>query len=213
MIKKPLTFHIVHKACFIFFKIFYPFDVENGKSLPKDKGVIVCSNHISNIDPFLINVTQNRMIRFMAKQELFNNKLSAFAMRGCGAFPVDRGHSGAQALSVAEDILHEEDCLGIFIEGTRSKTGEFGKPRSGAFRVAFATKKPIIPCCITSQTVFAKPFKRIKVSFGEPLSCEDLGLIEGTMKEYRAAGQIVMNKISELREKQQTEFREQGLIK
>jgi len=33
------------------------------------------------------------------------------------------------------------------------------------------------------------------------------------MKEYRAAGQIVMNKISELREKQQTEFREQGLIK
>ncbi len=213
MIKKPITFRVVHSACYLFFKMVYPFDVENGKSLPPDKGVIVCSNHISNIDPFLINVTQNRMIRFMAKQELFNNKLSAFAMRGCGAFPVDRGHSGAQALEVAEGILNEDDCLGIFIEGTRSKTGEFGKPRSGALRIAFATKRPIVPCCITGQYTLAKPFKRVKVTFGEPLTCEDLGLIEGNMKEYRAAGQILMNKISEMREKQIEEFKEQGLIK
>lgn len=213
MSNKPLSFRIVNRACYLFFKIAYPFDVENGQSLPPDKGVIVCSNHISNIDPFLINVTQNRIIHFMAKQELFNNKLSAFAMKVCGAFPVDRGHTGAQALEVAEDILREENCLGIFIEGTRSKTGDFGKPRSGAFRVAYATKKPIIPCCITGQYVLAKPFKRVKVTFGEPLSCEDLGLVEGTMKEYRAAAQIVMSKIAELREKQQAKFKEQGLIK
>ncbi len=207
MKKKPITYRIVRSVGMVFLKIFYPYDVENGYSLPADQGVIVCSNHISNIDPVLINVTQNRLLHFMAKKELFKNKLFGAVIRGCGAFPVDRGHDGGKAVGTAEELLNNENCLGIFIEGTRSKTGEFGKPRSGALRIAFATKKPIVPCCITGKDIFLKPFKKIKITYGEPLTCDDLGLVEGSMREYRIAGEIVMKKIAELREKQQAQFK------
>jgi len=206
MKKKTVTYHVVQTLCLVFLKLFYPYEVENGHSLPKDKGMIVCSNHISNLDPVLINATQNRLLHFMAKKELFKNKLFASIIRKCGAFPVDRGHDGGKAVSTAEELLKDENCLGIFIEGTRSKTGNLGKPRSGALRIAFATKKPIVPCFITGKSVFIKPFKKTKISYGEPLTCEELGLIEGTMKEYRAAAEIVMKKIAELREKHTAEF-------
>ena len=206
MKKKPVTYHIIKTLGLVFLKIFYPYEVENGHSLPDNEGMIVCSNHISNLDPVLINATQNRLMHFMAKKELFKNKLFAAVISKCGAFPVDRGHDGGKAVGTAEEILNDEQCLGIFIEGTRSKTGNLGKPRSGALRIAFATKKPIVPCCITGKSVFVKPFKKTKISYGEPLTCEDLGLIEGTMKEYRAAAEIVMEKISELRKKHTEEF-------
>lgn len=206
MKKKPVTYHIARGLCLAFLKIFYPYEVKNGHSLPDNEGMIVCSNHISNLDPVFINVTQNRLLHFMAKKELFKNKLFANLIRKCGAFPVDRGHDGGKAVGTAEELLNNENCLGIFIEGTRSKTGELGKPHSGALRIAFATNKPIVPCCITGRSVFIKPFKKTKISYGEPLTCEELGLKEGTMKEYRAAGEIVMKKIAELREKQKAEF-------
>lgn len=206
MKKRTVAYHILIRVCWVFLKIFYPFEVENGNSLPNDKGMIVCSNHISNLDPVLINVTQNRMLHFMAKKELFKNKLFGAVIRMCGAFPVDRGRDGGKAIGTAEELLNNESCLGIFIEGTRSKTGDLGKPHSGPLRIAFATKKPIVPCCITGKAVFVKPFKKTKISYGEPLSCEDLGLKEGTMKEYRVASEIVMKKIAELREKQKSEF-------
>ena len=206
MKKKPVTYHIIKTLGLVFLKIFYPYEVENGHSLPDNEGMIVCSNHISNLDPVLINATQNRLLHFMAKKELFKNKLFAAIIRKCGAFPVDRGHDGGKAVGTAEELLNDENCLGIFIEGTRSKTGNLGKPHSGALRIAFATKKPIVPCCITCKSVFVKPFKKIKISYGKPLTCEDLGLIEGNIKEYRAAGEIVMEKIAELRAKHTAEF-------
>lgn len=206
MKKKPMTFRIAKIVSRIFFKIVYPYDLVNGYSIPDDKTVIVCSNHLSNIDPFLINATQTRLVHFMAKKELFENPILGFIIRGCGAFPVDRGHDGGKAVNTAEELLNDNNCLGIFLEGTRSKTGEFGKPHSGAVRIAYATKRPIMPCCITGKNTLVKPFRRVKITFGEPLSCEELGLIEGTMKEYRAANAILMQKIAELREQQMADF-------
>lgn len=206
MRKKTVFYKVVVGCCKAFLKLFYPYEIQNGMSLPDDKGAIVCSNHLSLLDPVFINVTQNRLLHFMAKKELFKNKLFGKLITMCGAFPVNRGNDGGKAVGVAEELLNDENCIGIFIEGTRSKTGKLGKPRSGAIRIAYATNKPIVPCCITGKTGFIKPFKKTKISYGEPLTCEQLGIKEGNMKEFHAAAELVMEKISELREKHKAEF-------
>ena len=105
----------------------------NGKgNIPKNGGFILCSNHLSNFDPVLIGVAQRRQLFFMAKSELFRNKFFGWLIRKLGAFPVERGAGDGKAINTAEKIINEGKTLGIFIEGTRSKTGELLRPKAGA---------------------------------------------------------------------------------
>ena len=73
MKKETAFYYFFRGLCVVFLKLFYPFEVRNGRSLSSEKGMIVCSNHLSNLDPFFINATQNRLLHFMAKKELFDN--------------------------------------------------------------------------------------------------------------------------------------------
>ncbi len=206
MRKLPGSYPLARVLYRFWFSVIYPCEVQNSKCLPEDKRMIVCSNHVSNIDPVLINYTQNRLVHFMAKKELFKNKLLAKIISSYGAFPVNRGNDGGKAISTAEELLNDDNCVGIFIEGTRSRTGKLGRPHIGAFLIAFTSKSPIIPCCITGKTGFVKAFRKTKITYGKPMTCEELGIIEGTNKEYREAAAKLMGIISEMREKHIEEF-------
>ena len=206
MKKKPFFYPLARAICFVIFKLIYPTEVQNGKNLPQDKGMIVCSNHVSNMDPILINYSQNRMVLFMAKKELFKNKLGAKIIESFGAFPVDRGNDGGKAIDSAKKLLDEDNCIGVFIEGTRSKTGELGRGHGGAILIAHQTNTPLVPCCITPRTGFLKPFRKNKITYGEPVTCEELGVVEGTNKEYREAAKRFMEILAEMRAKQREEF-------
>lgn len=192
--------------CHFIFSVIYPCDIQNSKSLPEDKGIVVCSNHLHNMDPVLINYSQNRMVHFMAKKELFKNKLFAKIITALGAFPVNRGNDGGKAIGVAQELLRDNECVGIFIEGRRSKTGQLGRPHIGAFLIAYETGSSILPCCITPKAGLVKPFKKTKITYGEPITCEELGIVEGTNQEYRAAAAKIMEIISKMREKHIEEF-------
>ena len=101
-------------------------------------------------------------------------------------------------------MLQEGDALGIFIEGTRSKDGKLGRPRSGAVMLAYRNQAPILPACITTKD--GKPpkmFHKAILTFGELIPFEDLGLKNGTGSEFREASRLVMSKIAEIREKDQ----------
>lgn len=205
--RKKTAFYVIARGfCKAIFKVIFLYEVENGMSLPEDKPMIICSNHVSNIDPVIINATQNRLIHFMAKKELFKNKFFGKVISSLGAFPVNRGNDGGKALAKAEELLNDDNCVGIFIEGTRSKTGKLGRPHSGAIVMAHETNTPIIPCCITGKTGFVKPFTKTKITFGDPVTCEELGIKEGNMQEYREASKKMMEIIGTLREKQVADF-------
>lgn len=207
MKKEPALLPLVRIVCKGVLKLVFPYEVQNGNSLPEDKAMIVCGNHISNIDPVFVNATQNRLLHFMAKKELFKNKLFAKLIISLGAFPVSRGNDGGKAIGNAEELLKDDNCVGIFIEGTRSKTGELGRPHSGAVVIAHATNTPILPCCITGRKGnFIKPFTKTKITYGKPVTCEELGVKEGNPLEYRAASVKLMEIISELRKEHREEF-------
>ena len=182
------------------FKLLFFYKVNGKKNLPKTGPFIVCSNHLSNYDPVFLALTQKRQIYYMAKAELFKNKFLSWLIRTLGAFPVERGAGDGKAINQAEEVVNDGRLLGIFIEGTRSKTGEFLRPKSGAAIIAHQMNVPVIPVCITPKNKKVKVFQKVTISWGKPMSVEELGLKNGGGEEYRNASRKIMDAIKKLRE-------------
>ena len=181
-------------------KVAYRYKIINKNNFPKEGGYIVACNHISSSDPLLLGAGQKRRIYFMAKDELFHNKFMAMIMCGLGAFPVKRGADEGRAIKTGTELIEEGNIMGIFLEGGRSKTGDFMRPRSGCALVAYDTQVPVIPACITNLSKNNSLFGKRIIHYGEPISIEELGLNTGDRRELRNASKLIMEKIKELRE-------------
>lgn len=167
----------------------------NAHNLPREGAYIIASNHIASSDPIVIAIGQkHRYIHFMAKAELFEKKFLNWFFHSIGCFPVERGKKDMSSVKHFEKVVQDGEVMGIFIEGTRSKDGQFLKPKNGASLIAYHTKTPVIPVCIT------KIGKKRVCHFGEPLSLEQLGFEKGGAREYREASRILMEEIAKLRE-------------
>ncbi|HEX6593448.1 MAG TPA: lysophospholipid acyltransferase family protein [Bacillota bacterium] len=164
--------NLYHIAKFVVSLLLYPLyriQVIGKEHIPKEGPVIICSNHISNLDPPVVGITSPRDIHFMAKDELFEKKWMNKLLRGIQAFPVKRGLTDRNALRKGIKVLKNNQVLGLFPEGTRSKTGKLGKPLAGAGFFALRSEAVVIPCAIMGPY---KPFKRLKVVYGAPLNME-----------------------------------------
>ena len=179
----------------------YRVKFRNRDNIPEEGAYIIISNHLSNLDPVVLGLGQRkRKLRFMAKSELFKNKLFAKLITALGAFPVVRGDGVEQeAITTGEDILRGGGVMTIFFEGKRSKTGEFLRPRSGAMLIAHATNTPIVPACITPEKKLMKMFRKTRVTFGDPITPQELGITTGSPRELRNASKKVMEMLEEMR--------------
>ena len=197
-----ITFYSVIRAIGIFiFKLIYPWEINGSDKLPEKGRYIICSNHISNMDPIFLIISQRRKIYFMAKSELFKNKIFSKFLSKMGAFPVQRKKGDTKAINRSFEILESNNVLGIFIEGTRSKNGEFLRPKSGVSVIAYKTNSPVIPVCITPKRgKNVRPFRKTIITYGDPISISDLSIEEGSGLEIRNASRFIMGKIKELRE-------------
>ncbi len=184
-----------------FIKILYPYEVVGSENLSKiDGGYILCSNHLSNLDPIFLAITNPRSIFFMAKSELFKVKLFGKVLSMLGVFSIERGKNDKVGLSTAENILKSDGVLGIFIEGTRSKTGEFLRPKSGVSVISYSAQKPILPVCITgANNNRIKIFTKTKIKYGYPINYEDLEINPNNLLGFKKSTKYIMNKITNLR--------------
>ena len=143
------------------------------ENIPKDGAVILAANHASNIDPPLMASLIERPVSYMAKIELFENPIFGAAIRRCHAFPVKRGASDRGAIKAAVTVLKEGHMLGLFPEGTRSKTGELQKAEAGIALIASMTGAPILPVAIlNSHRIFANGglLPQLRIMYGAPIS-------------------------------------------
>ncbi|MFC2948295.1 lysophospholipid acyltransferase family protein [Virgibacillus sediminis] len=164
------------------------------ENIPGQGPVIICSNHISNFDPPVVGITSPRDIYFMAKGELFEKRFLGKLLLKVHAFPVKRGMKDRNALRTGLEILKEGNTLGLFPEGTRSKTGEFGRPLAGAGFFALRSEAAIIPCAIIGPY---KPGKKLKVVYGPPMNMEKLRHSKASAQETADA---IMQEIKLLKE-------------
>ena len=189
------------------YKILYRYKIKNKGAIPAEGGVILASNHMSFADPVLLGLSEKRRLYFMAKQELFKNKFAASVIRALGAFPVERGAGDGKALKTGGDILKEGNVMTIFIEGTRTKTGDLLRPRSGCALVAQQMQLPVVPCCITKRN-FNRKFSKTIIHFGEVLTPEKMGLTpDSGRRELKGATNMIMDEIKRMREEDANELK------
>ncbi|MBU3806404.1 MAG: 1-acyl-sn-glycerol-3-phosphate acyltransferase [Candidatus Fournierella pullistercoris] len=167
------------------------------ENLPKDgRGFVLASNHISAIDPVFIVIARywGKRMLIMAKDELFHiNPLLSWMFRNVGVFGVERGKGDTKVVEQAIEKVKKGQGMLIFPEGTRSKTGELGKVKSGAFVVASQAGVEMIPCRIIYQHGTMKLFSRVRVCFGKPIPAEHLDLGEQkSAAKLRAAKQELL---------------------
>lgn len=187
--------------CLPIVKILYPFKFANKNTIPSDGAYIVASNHLSASDAVLLALGQKRSMNFMAKSELFKNKLFSKIITKLGAFCVNRNSGDGLAINRSKELLDNGEVVTIFLEGTRSRTGELLRPRSGVSLVAYQSNVPVIPVAITLKNGGKnRLFKKRTVRFGEPITPTELGLVTGSPKEFRESSRKIMDKIREMRE-------------
>jgi 1-acyl-sn-glycerol-3-phosphate acyltransferase len=147
--------------------------VEGAGNVPHSGGVLICSNHVSHLDPPLVGTAAPRMVFHMAKRELFKVPPLGAWMRTIGTIMVHRGQ-GRQAIQDAIEYLRLGRPVIIFPEGTRSKTGVLMKGHTGAIVIAISADAPLLPTVIIgSEKAMTKGSKAIKpvpvtVKFGQP---------------------------------------------
>ena len=163
----------------LYFSIMYKLRYEGKENIPKDTTVIYACNHRSNADPPLLGAGGRGKFAFMAKEELFRNKLFAWLIRSLGAFPVARGKGDTGVIDTAVERLGSNRSLMIFPEGTRSKDGKVGKGHTGAALIAARANKPIIPVGIVygEKLKFRTP---VTVKYGLPIDPAEYCEISGT---------------------------------
>lgn len=171
--------------CKAFFRIFYRVNVIGSENIPKQGGVLLCSNHIHLLDPPFLGSFIKRHVRFMAKSELFEVPILKGLLPKLGAFPINRGKSDRQALRTALKLLKEEEVIGIFPEGTRSKTGQLGEGLSGVGFFALRSDAHVVPCAIVGNY---KIFSKLYIIYGEPLQMD-------TLRENKASADEATEKI------------------
>src|SRR5687768_16831147 len=125
-------------------KLLFRMRVEGARNVPRSGGVLICSNHVSHLDPPLVGTAAPRMVFHMAKRELFKVPALTWFMRQIGTIMVHRGQ-GRQAIQDAVDYLHKGRAVIIFPEGTRSKNGVLQQGRSGAIVIAIGANAPLLP--------------------------------------------------------------------
>lgn len=150
--------------------ILFRVKVEGKENVPQNEAFVICANHISFFDPPMLGLCMPLNLRFMAKEELFHNKLFGALLRSLGAFPIRRGKSDVGALRTAMKMLKDGNCVTIFPEGARSKTkGVMKKGKSGAALIAAKSGVNILPVGIEGEYHL---FSKMTVRIGQPISMD-----------------------------------------
>jgi 1-acyl-sn-glycerol-3-phosphate acyltransferase len=156
------------------------FTLNGTENVPRSGGAVMAINHTGYMDFTYAGFAARpagRLVRFMAKEEVFRHPVSGPLMRGMHHIPVDR-EAGAASYRAAVQALKSGEIVGVFPEATISRSFELKEFKSGAVRMAVAAGVPLLPTVIWgSQRVWTKDYPKrlgrtrtpITLSVGAPI--------------------------------------------
>jgi 1-acyl-sn-glycerol-3-phosphate acyltransferase len=184
------------------------FDFEGVEYIPREGGAVLAINHVGYFDFALAGTAAlpaKRYVRFMAKKEIFDNKLAGPLMRGMHHICVDRS-SGTASFVAALRALRSGEIVGIFPEGTISVSFEIKELKTGAVRLAMGAGVPVIPTIVWgSQRIWTKKVKPnlrrnkfpITVAFGAPLYFDKQSDVDAGEKLLRETMISMLHQVQE----------------
>jgi 1-acyl-sn-glycerol-3-phosphate acyltransferase len=125
----------------------------------------------------VLGLATPRVIRYMAKAELWRTRPRALAMAGFGTFPVERGRGDREALRRARGLLEQGEIVGIFPQGTCAPLRRRPFLRTAA-RLALATGAPLVPVALVGTERILRPHRpklglpKVRVLVAPPLAVE-----------------------------------------
>jgi 1-acyl-sn-glycerol-3-phosphate acyltransferase len=151
------------------------------KNVPEHGGVLIVSNHQSYLDPGVLGVKVKRPMSFMARSELFANRIFGAIISAVNAYPVRQGDGDVRAVRETIGRLQQGHVLVMFPEGGRTETGEVEKMEGGmglVIRRAGPTVR-VVPAAIygaydawSRYRMLPRPHP-IRVKYGQPLDLSD----------------------------------------
>jgi 1-acyl-sn-glycerol-3-phosphate acyltransferase len=154
--------------------------VEGAENIPREGGAVLAINHVGYLDFIFAGLgaqSSRRLVRFMAKQEVFAHRIGGPLMRGMHHISVDR-NAGLASYKAALAALKSGEVVGVFPEATVSQSFTIKGLKDGATRMAAATGVPLIPMAVWgTQRLWAKGRPRaltrrhtpISIYIGEPM--------------------------------------------
>lgn len=171
---------------------------EGTENIPAGGGYIIACNHLSVLDPILLAQKVAPQIRYIAKYELTRIPVIGFCIKHLGIVPVKRGEGDGGAIDQSVELIKQGAVLGIFPEGTRSKTGKPLRPRSGVSVITGQTGAPVLPVGISYGR---KRFRSaVTVRFGKMIPNDSLGIDLASPSTLRAGSKLIMSEIIALLE-------------
>lgn len=134
---------------------------------------IFIANHRSMWDPLILALVSPRNIHFMAKKEIFENKIANLFFRGLLAFPVNRKNVDLQSLKNALSVLNKGKVFGIFPEGKRAVTDAMDEFEKGAAFLAIRSGAPVIPIYIDPRSM-RRYYMRPVMIVGKPIDINSI---------------------------------------
>lgn len=190
--------HLAKAAGWLVLFVFGLFGSRGKYRVPKSGGLLILSNHLSDVDPVAVQVACPRPIYFMAKSDLFEMGLLGKILRWFKAFPVKRGEPDRSALKTAIEYLRQGNVVCVFPEGELSESGELLPLKTGVALIVRQSGCQVL-CVGLKNTnrlmpygkVIPRPaFCKVSATWGEPRSFtkEDeaeaiMSWVEGQLRE------------------------------
>ena len=185
---------IVRGAIYIWCKVYYRAEIIGLENIPKEGPLIFCGNHRTYLDPPLMVATAKRDMKFLAKEELYNNKFLAFLGWVFEAIPVKRDEKDVSAIKTSLKFLKSGQCIALFPEGTRNGLEKGEKVKDGVAFFAVRSGAKVVPCGIKGGT---KENRKVTITYGMPL---DYSEYKGTKdkEKLEEITEEIMDKIIEM---------------
>lgn len=165
-----MFFTICFILAFLPLYLLFPMRVKGRKNLKMLKGqnYIISCNHMSNMDPFMLDISFKRKIRYLAKVELFKNKFISALLKNFGGIPVDRQANDTRAIREVLKVLAKKKRFCIFPQGKRMPTPNIDSNtfKDGVAMFSIRTNTPVVPMMFDRKI---RIFHRTKLLIGEPL--------------------------------------------
>jgi 1-acyl-sn-glycerol-3-phosphate acyltransferase len=164
--------------------------------VPMEGGVVFAFNHFSWIDPPAFGAASPRTIYYMAKIEAHRVPGLGQLIRAFGTFSVRRGESDRDAVRIMRQIVADGHALGLFVEGTRQRSGEPGRVQPGAAMAALQESVPVIPAAVHGTEQWSvRTREPVSIAWGEPMRFDGL---PRNGKGYREASAEVERELRRL---------------
>ena len=186
-----------------------------GDHIPETGGCVLAANHISHLDPFTCAhfvYGHGRIVRFLAKAEIFDLPVLGRIVRAAGQIPVHRlTTSASSSYTAAVEAVQAGECVIVYPEGTITRQPDLWPMRgkTGAARIALASGVPVIPVAQWGAQHILPPYtkrplllprKTISMAAGPPVDLDDLRAAPLTPAVLQEATDRIMGDITGLLE-------------